>query len=70
MGGAARTLDVTLRAVFPNESWKKFEGSFFHCVMVTDSIPGNMELLSGRPPFKVLSLAEDIARLIRGALED
>ena len=62
--------------VFPKESWKRFvhsegaglkEGSFeFDHFWITDSIPRNAEILRGKEPFEILSIAPLVDFVARG----
>jgi ribose-phosphate pyrophosphokinase len=61
---AAGATDVTAyvtHAIFPDESWRRFEGGAISRFYVTDSCPARIAPLRGRKPFEVLSLAGVLA---------
>jgi ribose-phosphate pyrophosphokinase len=73
--GAAKVSAFAVHAVFPKESWKSFLTSNtpkgkrpFHHVFVSDSVPKVAQVLQGKSPFKILSLAERLAELIQAPL--
>lgn len=60
----AGALDVSAyvtHAIFPGESWRRFEGGPISRFYVTDSCPARIAPLRGRAPFEVLSLAGVLA---------
>jgi len=60
----AGAIDVTAyvtHAIFPNDSWRRFEGGPISRFYVTDSCPARVAPLRGRKPFEVLSLAQVLA---------
>jgi phosphoribosylpyrophosphate synthetase len=63
--GSERVSAFAAHGVFPNDCWHHMENQGFHAVWLTDSCPRQARLLQDRPPFRVLSLAADIARIIR-----
>lgn len=63
--GAEVVSAFAAHGVFPDDCWHRMENQGFHAVWVTDSCPRQARLLHDRPPFQVLSLAEDIARIVR-----
>lgn len=71
--GAERVSAFATHGVFPEMGWKRLENTGaaeqrsegFHAIWVTDSCPTQAQHLHGRHPFRILSLAEDIARIIR-----
>jgi len=48
----------------PKEAWKKFLGSQFQKVWITDSCPLVAAAVKGQGPFEVISLAESIAHVV------
>ncbi len=66
--GASRVSFFVVHAEFPEESWRKFlpdrcavpVGTFF----VTDSCADVAGNLIGKPPFVVISLADDMKRFL------
>lgn len=59
--GATEVTAYVTHAVFPGDSWKRFEGSAVSRFYVTDSCPARVTPLRGRPPFEVLSVARVLA---------
>lgn len=66
--GAARVSAFAAHGVFPQQSWKRLENEGFNTVWITDSCPAQALQVRDRPPFQVLSLDADIARIIREPL--
>lgn len=63
LGAKSVSASVT-HPVFPNEAWKKFIGSVFTYVWVSDSVPAMAEKLDGVGPFRMFSLDRSLARVI------
>jgi phosphoribosylpyrophosphate synthetase len=59
--GATEVTAYVTHAVFPGDSWRRFEGSAVTRFYVTDSCPAKVAPLRGRSPFEVLSLAKVLA---------
>lgn len=59
--GATEVTAYVTHAVFPGDSWRRFEGSAVTRFYVTDSCPARVAPLRGRSPFEVLSLAKVLA---------
>jgi phosphoribosylpyrophosphate synthetase len=60
--GATKVSAFVGHGIFPNESWKKFLHSenpkvHFDTFYLTNTYP-NSQVLIGKPPFKVLSIAQ------------
>lgn len=66
--GAARVSAFAVHGVFPQNAWKNLENQGFDSIRITDSCPLQAETLRSRPGFEVISLARDIARIIREPL--
>uniref|UniRef100_A0A7S4KYV8 Phosphoribosyltransferase domain-containing protein n=1 Tax=Guillardia theta TaxID=55529 RepID=A0A7S4KYV8_GUITH len=62
--GAVSVSAFCTHAVFPNAAYRKFLGGPFQKVWITDSCPLQAELVNGKGPFEVLSLAPLIANVI------
>lgn len=69
--GARAVSAYVTHAVFPKESWKQFlapedgqERAFAH-FWITDSCPTTVQLVEGKQPFEVLSLASHIAAALQ-----
>jgi phosphoribosylpyrophosphate synthetase len=65
--GATNVSAFVGHGIFPNESWKKFLHSnnpkvHFHTFYVTNTYP-NTQILIGKPPFKVLSIAQILCNI-------
>jgi phosphoribosylpyrophosphate synthetase len=48
----------------PNESWRGFVNAGFEHIWLTDSCPWTSEAMANQKPFKLLSLASSIAKLV------
>jgi phosphoribosylpyrophosphate synthetase len=59
--GATDVSAYVTHAIFPGESWRRFEGGPISRFYVTDSCPTRIATLRGRAPFEVLSLARVLA---------
>ena len=59
--GATDVSAYVTHAIFPDESWRRFEGGPISRFYVTDSCPTRIAALRGRAPFEVLSLARVLA---------
>jgi len=65
--GAERVSAYVTHAVFPQESWKKFtenKPDQFASFYITDSCPEISSIIKDKPPFRLISLANSIARNI------
>jgi phosphoribosylpyrophosphate synthetase len=62
-GGARATSCYVTHAAFPGNSWRHFLDAGLERFWITDSCPA-AATLHGRGPFEVLSLDEDIARML------
>eukprot|EP00802_Teleaulax_amphioxeia_P012212 Tamp_12251.p1 GENE.Tamp_12251~~Tamp_12251.p1 ORF type:complete len:350 (+),score=65.58 Tamp_12251:62-1111(+) len=62
--GAASVSAFCTHGVFPQDAWKRFVTGPFRKVWITDSCPMQAELVNGKGPFEVLSLAPLIASQI------
>ncbi len=64
--GAQKVSVFEPHGVFPQESWKKFlDAAGFSNIWIIDSCPKSAEIVTGKKPFEVLSLARLIAHAIR-----
>ncbi|KAL4853687.1 Ribose-phosphate pyrophosphokinase 3 [Chlorella vulgaris] len=70
--GAAHVSAYVTHGVFPNESWRRFEGEGgngaadgFKYFWITDSCPATVTSVTDRAPFEVLSLAAPIAAALQ-----
>jgi phosphoribosylpyrophosphate synthetase len=59
--GATEVSAYVTHAIFPGDSWRRFEGAEISRFYVTDSCPARVHPLRGRKPFEVLSLAKVLA---------
>jgi phosphoribosylpyrophosphate synthetase len=59
--GATEVSAYVTHAIFPGDSWRRFEGAEITRFYVTDSCPARVAPLRGRRPFEVLSLAKVLA---------
>ncbi len=62
--GAAAVSAFATHGVFPDKSWVRLENEGFQTIWITDSCPSSAEDLYSTPPFQVISLAPDIARIL------
>lgn len=62
--GAARVSAFATHGVFPEKTWALLENENFQSVWITDSCPIQAEAVYSRPPFQVIPLAPDIARIL------
>ena len=62
--GAKSVSAYATHGAFPEESWKKFLGSRFEHVWITDSCPLVAEIVKDKKPFEIISLAESLAHVI------
>jgi len=62
--GAETVLAYCPHGVFPNESWKKFDGSVIKKVFITDSCPHTVAQVEGNKNFEILTLATLISDII------
>lgn len=58
--GATKVSAFVTHAVFPNETWKKFNNSIFEKFYITDTIPSTAIAVNNTPPFEVLSIYPNI----------
>lgn len=68
--GAKKVSAYVTHAVFPEDSWKRFERKDgdkdgFEVFLTTNSCPSVAELLKDKKPFRILSLASSILDCIR-----
>lgn len=64
--GAVAVSAFVTHGVFPKESWRRFVGSRFKHVWMTDTLPATAAQVAGHTPFEVLSAAPVIAECIMG----
>ena len=62
--GADQVSAFATHGVFPDKGWHRLEDQDFHTIWITDSCPEQAEAVHSRLPFRVISLAPDIARII------
>eukprot|EP00052_Salpingoeca_macrocollata_P024436 m.218323 g.218323 ORF g.218323 m.218323 type:complete len:351 (-) comp22251_c0_seq1:105-1157(-) len=62
--GATTVMAYVTHAVFPEDSWKRFQDGLFEKFWVTDSVPTIAEVLKEQQPFEVLSLADSLAEIL------
>merc|ERR1719183_28445 len=68
--GASRISCFVTHGVFPKESYNKFIGNdLIDTFWITDSVPTTAQIVNGKKPFQVLSLAPLIARYLNGLSE-
>lgn len=58
--GATQVSVFVTHAVFPQESWRRFEGDDFQFFYTTDSCPEITEVIRHKKPFHILPLAHDL----------
>ncbi|NCC24239.1 MAG: hypothetical protein EOM25_03420 [Deltaproteobacteria bacterium] len=66
--GASRVSAFATHGVFPDESWHRLENQGFETIWITDSCPMQAARISGRLPFEILSLDEDLGRIVHEPL--
>lgn len=62
---AAAVSAFVTHAVFPQESWKRFTADQFRHFYTTDSCPTVANVIRGKAPFEVFSLAASIANIVQ-----
>ncbi len=63
--GASVVDAYVTHGVLENGNWRKFDGSVFRTVIITDSCPATAKAVHDDPGFRVLSLVDSIVNAIR-----
>lgn len=64
MSGSLSCSAYATHAVFPQESWRRFQDGLFSHFWVTDSCPTVVGMLKDQKPFEVISLSDSIAETL------